>query len=495
MTWSPSRNSAFRRVSESPADASSADVGVEFLGSQENGMVLVHPTTNDSHLLVLCHELNRLMQLPAVTNDFGKWIGDPEKDYSARNIQGGRIEIFLENAVGKGSNAFDAIIGERLPGGAKDKILNYARSQAQRDPRLGDMEYGNFSLICTYGPVDAQAPHLDSLKPNFQFGLILSDNAPGTLFYESAVDVSDVNALVEHWKNVDTILGSPYKRATAMPPALVQAMERDASVLLLLSHFGRVLLPERSVYDRMRHKEKLATGSLLSLPGSVVHAGPASTDFRAVIFFSGWPNGSEVAPYDPDVQYTSVLLMAHFVSLLWQAEGVGYPERLYLLQRLAQYTETSMVKEVYRHFGPGPLANFIGNIEEQTYKKYASREDYIEQIARTKDMGAGLGGGPTEEQPFAEGDYKKRSIAGMLTLWEGEEFLVEVLQRKADGQIILRYPNNEDGKPDELEGNLPEDNFQLVMKKRSQQNLFDGTNGTLYDNDGNKIHVYMGRKS
>jgi hypothetical protein len=83
-------------------------------------------------------------------------------------------------------------------------ILVYAKNAMQLDDRLmmqcsggsgdsradnsGDdpvVHYGTFSLIISNGAVPDQLPHVDVQPPNFQFGLIVTNNSPATRMYKS----------------------------------------------------------------------------------------------------------------------------------------------------------------------------------------------------------------------------------------------------------------------------------------------------------------------
>ena len=84
----------------------------------------------------------------------------------------------------------------------KENLLQYAKAQAIKDPRLcgandGGTEFifGNFSLLINFESCQAQEPHIDLLLPNWQFGLVLTDNAPGTRFAESCAHVRTVTDL------------------------------------------------------------------------------------------------------------------------------------------------------------------------------------------------------------------------------------------------------------------------------------------------------------
>lgn len=458
----------------------------QLLGSHENGMALVGPpsTNKGIRVVAILQQINKIMQERKTKKRLRQWIED-DKDNSAREIQGGRMEIFLQ-AEGKKSEAFDRIVGDRLAPGAKQLVLEYAREQATRDPRLQSQQYkfGNFSLIVSFDMVDAQAPHIDLIKPNHQFGLMVSEGATATLFFESNRHLQSVDAVVEQWQNMANVTSV---QDPSMPPALIHAMKQEPAVQTLLQCFGDVLFPERYVLFNMKKKTKLPSGSLLSLPGSVVHAAPAAASYRAVIFFSGWPHQNKVAEYNPDTQYTGVMLAGHLTSLLWKKPGVGFAERLFLLQRLAHYIDGSMVKKTWGHFAPGVLADFVGNIEQNK----AREEDYIVKVAKLEDMPSNPFGG--DDGPQSLEDYQLVSVDDLFTVWDAKEFHVEVHKRIRDGKIIVRYPSQGSQEDDEYEGNEEADNFQLIMNKGYEGALFNGRNGRLLASDGEGIDVYQGR--
>lgn len=75
----------------------------------------------------------------------------------------------------------------------KQSLLQYAKDQAIKDRRLnGEYIFGNFSLLINFERCEAQEPHIDLLLPNWQFGLVLTDNAPGTRFAERCAYVRTV---------------------------------------------------------------------------------------------------------------------------------------------------------------------------------------------------------------------------------------------------------------------------------------------------------------
>ena len=476
---------------------------VQMLGSAEHGMAIVHPDSDAySDVLTILGRINQLLKKDRKVHQELDDFVDKHKgeDDSIRRIQGNRIEIFVE-AGNKCTACFDQVLGKRLPPNAKSRILEYARHQASQDPRQqqrdSSYEYGNFSIICNFGRCEAQAPHIDLVQPNFQFGLILSNGSPGTLFYEAENHIQTVEALAQRWKNMaqrqpveyNNITGKEANRGNA-PSKLIEALEKDEGAKLLLSWFGDVLDDEKYVLSKMKGMTNLPTGSLLSLPGGVIHAGPRCPEFRAVIFFSGWKRGSDIAAYDPDVQYTGTMLAGHLTSILWKRPDVGDPERLYLLQRLTQYIEGSTVSSLKGHFGPGQLSNFVDTIETKRYLQMnMTKEEFLQKAAKNKDMN--VPGDYWSLEVFKVTDFEQITVDGIFTMWDDNEVPVIIYRRISDNKIILRYPSEGEENADEYEGHRDDENFQLIMNGPNKQERFDGTNGRLFDTDGDEVKVYL----
>ena len=295
-----------------------------------------------------------------------------------REIQGGRLEIFLD-ANDKGSNAFDTIIGkvlnaefaDELAGrDIKDVILAFAQNQARKDPRVGnEYKFGNFSLLVTYGRCENQMPHIDLVKPNYQFALYLSKMSPRTMFVaEGSIDpVRTVGALVKLWETASELKVSD---DAPVPHNIVKALEQDEGIRTLLEGFGDVLHPEQTLEHKYEMKHfNVGPGVVASLPGSVVHAGPSSETTRAVLFFSGSPKDADASEeYNPDRQYNGVTLMGHLVSILWTKPKIGKKERIFLLQKLAKYVTATRKSDVALQLGAsGKLYDFVVAVQGKEY--------------------------------------------------------------------------------------------------------------------------------
>jgi hypothetical protein len=275
-------------------------------------MVLIPPpkdlTEEDIKALNLIHRLGKTLASPSCHRYIELQID--KLDQSVRRIQTGRYEIFVDPAADKGSACWDRIL-ERyyFPDNTTQLILQYADRQTKRDDRLRKLKLklGNFSIILTYDIVEKQEPHIDLLEPNWQFGMILTKNCPQMFVYLVDVKMETVDDVINLWNEMSN-------EDTTVPPTLTQAFQQSSPATTLVKEFGQVLVPQQQMKE-VPVDGTLSAGLVLSLPGSVVHAGPNATEARAVLFFSGWPEESNVAEYDPDDQYTAVTLCGQLVQM------------------------------------------------------------------------------------------------------------------------------------------------------------------------------------
>ena len=333
-------------------------------------MVLIKPPMRGKAIRIL-EEIQTIINLPEVKKKFEKWI-DMDKDDSARRINSGRLEIFLK-AEGKSSAAFDTIVGKLLEPCAKDTILEYAQRQARKDCRLPrGHQFGNFSLIVSYGGVAAQHPHIDLVDPNHQFGLVVTGGTDSTQFLGTGGGQRSHSpgSVAEVWQGM---MGDSNPNS-AMSPELLGALEKAfEKVPDEFKHFGNLLLPPKHLQDNMEKLEGLDCGALISLPGSVVHAAPAAMSNRAMIFFSSCPDDGETPEYDPDDQYTGVTFIERVIRWLWNKGSLGKPDKMVLLGLMEQYVVQREVKDKaqfeHSHLPEGELRGFVKQLEKFTLSK------------------------------------------------------------------------------------------------------------------------------
>jgi hypothetical protein len=263
---------------------------------------------------------------------------DDDDNWGARTIQGDRIEIFLKNTDHLNgtpvSTALWEYIGTKTGGHCTEttsqkfwaKIFEFAITSAKQDTRVpNDHQFGPFSLICSNKYVPGQVPHLDVLWPNFQYTLMVSDETPGTLVF-NPIDsrlVSDVSSFVE-W------IG-------AGPDSQIGKLLSDNSDQCeLLKTYGAVLVgaTKGKLQVCVAQTEKLKRGTTMSIPGSLIHAGPSFSKFRAMLFFISHPTGKEEEAYISENQYSHGLVLINIVTWLFSCGINNREERILLLQKL-----------------------------------------------------------------------------------------------------------------------------------------------------------------
>mmetsp|Transcript_23499 Transcript_23499/g.65370 ORF Transcript_23499/g.65370 Transcript_23499/m.65370 type:complete len:825 (+) Transcript_23499:60-2534(+) len=453
------------------------------------------------------------------------------KDESVRMIQAHRYEIFFHKAANKGSKSFDNLLRRKKmdPVLTKSSIIEYAVQQAQKDPRLqnGNYRFGNFSLITSYGKVEAQAPHVDLLEPNYQFGLLLT-SGPGTDWYDTKTKITSVDDLVEAWKRTDEMdrefaaskpsidpNGDPIAatmETEPLPDSVVQAMRQSKDVKALLEGYGDALLPDEELEKARVAQNHLPAGTLLSLPGSVVHAGPKTDNFRCVLFFSAWPTDSKkAAEYDPDTQYGSVFLCGRIVQLLWRQVGMDEVGRRYMLKKLYRYIRqggsTPQKKRIKRNWAPhfiyDSLTGFIDQMEQDN-SNVARDLNYIAMTAQNEKLTFfNVLGSP---DGVLRGDFIRASVENLVCLWDdgGEDdrgpFEVIAYVRPLDKKVLLYYPRDNSETGMSWEGTDPGRDYVLVRETSEgglntnnieEENWFDGTNGKVFDADGDEIRCFV----
>jgi hypothetical protein len=322
---------------------------------------------------------------PAILNEI-------EASKSIRFIQAGRYEIFVQ-ARDKETHVFDWLceqvfytvrkrdytatrLSYETPIEMKRALLQFAIEQAKQDERIrvstskrSEIVYDNFSLIVSYDPVGAQPQHIDLLYPNFQYGLIITDQSPGTTVYRAPHKIRTVKDIQNFvWKD--------------LPSTMYVEMERDSIVTSLIAQFGDVLCPDIVPIKYWEPNEDsnedalFRTGTLLSLPGSEIHAGPRCSKYRTVLFFSACPDVTNTIPYHPDTQYFAPLLCCDLISLLWNTLNLS--DRMYMLNRLLDSIKEANCQHLERHISDMNLIRFL-NVAMNWDKKKPKSKNYLKK--------------------------------------------------------------------------------------------------------------------
>jgi hypothetical protein len=228
-----------------------------------------------------------------------------------------------------------------------------------------DVHYGPMSLIISNGIVSDQLPHVDVQPPDFQFGLILTENSPGTIVYES------IREIVTTSKQLATFLGIAQNNRTSKIASTVSELPE---AIQLLKTFGVCLSTLRADdYKVACRPEHLPTGTVLSLPGGQLHAGPKCDNFRAVLFWTAHGNAKSL--YHPDIQYFDGLLLGELMLPIWRF--ITEQDRYILLQHLLPAARK--YPALYGHFANVPqFQDFVHRLStteepEHLMKVYAKK--------------------------------------------------------------------------------------------------------------------------
>lgn len=499
-------NSSDRTV-QPPAVEENED-GVTFIGSnRDRALCIIAPPHEDDNKnnsvqedLAIIREVNSIFGAKSMAKEMRH--AEANGDKSVRPIQSKRFEVFVRNAGDKGSKFWDSALKRRrqeavestcLTATSTSRLVQYAQAQARRDPRIRnaphDYKFSNFSLIVSYGSVPAQAPHLDLVGPNFQFILILTNGSPSTNIYdlEEGDRVQSVTDLRRVWKKEKL---EQRDRAT-FPSNLAKMLEASPDVVDFLSDFGDVLHSNDFLKSVEKRQDGLSAGTLLSLPGGVVHAGPACSSYRVVLFFSAVPVTKTGPPlsmeYNPDTQFGNVLLTGFLVQLVWRAVGITAKDRLYLLRRLATYIRQAEIRTGWeRHFHDCQSLRKV--VLRMTRKAdYHELDDYLVKMAAQDDLVF-----YHVELSGIKGDFQCVSDSRLHTRWDGGLWQVVVYRRAADGKVLLRNPNKQVKKEgDGWKGHESGQHYRLEMQRRTTSDLFDGANGKLLDGEGNEIKCFL----
>ena len=288
-----------------------------FPQAQYHRMKAIAPPSKDKTLELL-RRFDHYLQKNATTviEHFDKYILQPNSPVIAgiRLINGDRYEIFVNDRAENGTGIFDWLMKEvekeRTNGSEpilkdrleeiRNEIIVFANKRAEQDKRVPKgSTFQNHALIFTFGECERQDVHIDlAEKDHFQFGLLCTDNVPGTLEYKCQAPVmgEDCN-LADVWDDI--------------PPSLAENLLKNVSTKSLLEDFGGLL----SVLKCTGTETSFPLGTVLSLPGNVPHAGPFSDKLRAVLFFTGTPPGG--TPYSYDTQHSRTTLISEILRHNW----------------------------------------------------------------------------------------------------------------------------------------------------------------------------------
>ena len=244
-----------------------------------------------------------------------------------RYVTGNRVEIMLETTPF--NNLLKKCFGTNTQKHftAQD-VEQYIRSVVQDDPFYGeDMDFNNFAIIVSYGPVPMQIPHIDTTGRNFQFLISLTDNQPQTVGFQLKEDFPTFGHFLVELHDV-------WQKEFKGCPQLLHQLTTDPYVQETLSLYGSLLLP----FDHMEHQEEsLQFGQIVGMPGSTIHASPKvpKDSIRVVLFCSALAHNSHGKPYFNNSQMSRPVLWCHICHRIW--DHLPQEERLVVLKMLKQF--------------------------------------------------------------------------------------------------------------------------------------------------------------
>jgi len=410
------------------------------------------PLVEDEKAVNVLKCLDNILRTDECRQKFMEMADHEGGNYGVRHIQGGRLEVFIQ-ARGKASRAFEWVCQQLNDEATPQVILDFCRRQAFRDDRVSEHRLGNFSLLISYEGVPDQVPHIDLLKPNHQFGIIVTDGAAGTKVFAPKYRVQTSEDLQYMWPNT--------------PGDIVEAIENSSYMKGTLQDFGDVLCP---VLDLQRQDQSLPTGSCLSLPGGVIHGGPQCDKYRAVLFFSGCPKDHD-GEYNPDMQYFASLLVCDIIRTLWK--DISGSSRRFLLKKLARRIRKAATgADFYRHLDPGSiLFDYCWNVTQcNAYEVAAVALKCSKETDTAKPVPV-----LSETNLWTEYEGGQHRIAVYLRSTGS----CSCLKSATDFEIVLKYVDQQD----QWEG-VEGEPYMLHLHKAGTK--FNGSNGKIIA-PGNEI--------
>jgi hypothetical protein len=366
---------------------------------------------------------------------------------SIREIDGNRYELFVDCSRRK-STAFEKILYKVIGGkgnkleketnwdptplqvasiaGIKLLVVQYCKNQstrADKGPR-NNWRYDNFAILVSYGKVKAQAPHIDIVGNTLQFGCMVSHNCPATQFFETATEITDVEGVINQWKDVPEELKQHWRESTSEGiEKMREQLEGFVSLLIrpkeMLEKRAEVAntvhsggqgdaqvatsdqvvgsgedQPCRKAAKAARKKQLIPSGAVVVSGARTIHAGPKCEHYRSLIFFTATPpESSKSETYDPDLQLSGTTLIGNMIIASW--DGLSFPSRLYLLKKFEEYVLAyqSIKTNTHTHFEEKDwpqLHNFIKTLESKEWKSFSEQKKmvYFTQFAQRESIEA-----------------------------------------------------------------------------------------------------------
>lgn len=122
------------------------------------------------------------------------------------------------------------------------------------------------------------------------------------------------------------------------------------------------------------------------------------------------------------------------------------------------------------------------------YGRYnnSDRETYIQKFVEGKGIVPDKLAAARLINSTSDQNFTLISVDNLYTEWEGTHCMLQIFRLKSDpDRVIILYPRE-----NEWEGNNTVERYVLHMKGNTDGELFDGTNGTLWDHENNEIKCF-----
>jgi hypothetical protein len=364
--------------------------------------------------IITCTGLNTLKLIEDVTQHIFKHFkiiedwADNEKNPNVSGydyIQGGRLEIYLDDrCIVPKKQLWIKILKDYIQTNNLDithvvitkEVKWYCEQQAKKDERLNilhkyisdsnkilEMRFSNYAMIITNNKSKEQMLHMDAIIPNYQFILACTDQCPSTKFAPVTDDDAHITSISELVEKTNIIEG--------IHKDLLHILKYDKTVHQFMFNYGN-LFSNVTVAE----SQLVQVGSVTSLPGSVVHAGPACTVPRAILFYtcgvkkvtrnnkrkadiSENMNDADTSGllqpmlYNKKVQFNAVTLLLEIIITIWQ--NIKETEhKMFLLSKL----HSLMLQKIfnYNSHSPGGYCDVVNVFLEEASNPKLSKRDW-----------------------------------------------------------------------------------------------------------------------
>ena len=188
----------------------------------------------------------------------------------------------------------------------------------------------NFAYIVSFGDVEQQDVHIDLCDINH---------------YQLAMLCSPVGELTNEYRCTDSEFNhvegdNLTKLWVDLPPSLQVKLNKITEIQSLIDGFGPLLSPP-SIKLVWEPYDMVAFGTMLLLPGRVMHCGPKVTRqnstvtgnnmLRSVMFLTATPKNNLASAYDSEIQYCRSPIIHDILLYSWPS--LNAKEKKYMLTK------------------------------------------------------------------------------------------------------------------------------------------------------------------